>query len=158
MTRRKQGGYFKTERDGPAPLAVQVRHWVRFSEVDPMAIAWHGRYLQYFEIAAEALGRKIGLSYADYFNAQLRAPVVQAHVDYHHPVRLGEQVTIRAQLVWTEAVRLNTEYRVETGAGRLAATGYTVQMLTDAASGVPCYVAPPLLARCRARWRQGELP
>lgn len=156
MIRRRQGGYFKTEPGAPGPVSVQVRHRVQFSEVDAMAIAWHGRYLGFFEIASEELGRRIGLSYADYFAADLRAPLVQVHVDFHRPVTLGENAGIRASLIWTEAARLNTEYTVETEKREIAATGYTVQMLTIGETGEPCFVVPPLLARCRERWQQGE--
>ena len=156
MMRRKKGGYFKAETGAPEPVEVQVRHRVRFSEVDAMAIAWHGRYLQYFEMASEELGRKVGLSYEDFFVAELRGPLAQVHVDFHRPVTLGEHVTIRAQLVWTDAARLNTEYTVETEQGEVAATGYSVQMFTEAETGAPCFVVPPLLARCRERWQRGE--
>ena len=31
---------------------------IRFSEVDSMSIVWHGSYVQYFEDAREAFGRK----------------------------------------------------------------------------------------------------
>lgn len=157
MLRRKQGAYFKREPGAPKPLSVEVRHRVRFSEVDAMAIAWHGRYLEYFEMASEELGRRIGLSYEDYFSADLRAPLVQVHVDFHRPVTLGENVSVRASMVWTDAARLNTEYTIETEKGEIAATGYTVQMLTRGATASPCFVAPPLLARCRERWRKGEI-
>lgn len=156
MMRRKQGGYFKAEPGAPDAVSLWVKHRVRFSEVDAMAIAWHGRYLQYFELASEELARSVGLSYEDYFAADLRAPLVQVHVDYHRPVTLGEEIAIQARLVWTDAARLNIEYTIQTEGGETAATGFTVQMFTDATGGAPCFVVPPLLARCRERWRQGE--
>ncbi len=154
--RRKTDTYFKTEPDTPHPIRLVVRHRVRFSEVDAMAIVWHGRYLQFFEMAAEELARRIGLSYNDYYTAGLRAPLAQVHVDFHHPVRLGEDVSIEARLIWNDAVRLNTEYTVTNEQGRLVASGYSVQMLTEEATGNVCFVMPPLLAACRKRWRQGE--
>lgn len=154
--RRKKGGYFKAEEGSPQPICLRVTRRIRFSEVDAMAIAWHGRYLQFFEMASEELARRIGLSFDDYFGAHLRAPLVQVHVDYHHPLTLGEEVTIEARLVWTDAARINTEYRITNESGRLAATGYSVQMLTDADSGAPCFVVPALLARCHERWCNGE--
>lgn len=153
--RRKKGNYFKPEAHAPAPVGLRVKHRVQFSEVDAMAIAWHGRYLQFFERAAETLARKIGLSYEDYYRAELRAPLVQVHLDYHAPVKLGEEITVEARLIWTDAARMNTEYRVENEQGMLSATGFTVQMFTDAASGAPCYIVPPLVAKCRERWKQG---
>ena len=50
----------------PAPVAVEVKRKLRFSEVDALAIAWHGRYLQFFEDAHTELMRKVGLTYENY--------------------------------------------------------------------------------------------
>lgn len=155
MKRRKKN-YFSTGADEPEALRFRVTHRARFSEVDAMAIVWHGRYLQFFEIAAEELNRRIGLSYLDYRNANLRAPLVQVHVDFHSPVLLGEEVVIEARLIWTEAARLNTEYTVTSQQGMDKATGYSVQMFTDGQTGEPLLVTPPLVAACRARWRNGD--
>ncbi len=154
--RRKTANYFKTAPGSPDPVRITVPHRVHFSEVDAMAIVWHGRYLQFFEIAAEELARWIGLSYEAYFAAGLRAPLAQVHVDFHYPVRLGELVTIEARLIWSDAARLNTEYALLNAQGRLAASGFSVQMFTDGTTGEPCFVIPPLLAACRDRWRCGE--
>lgn len=155
--RRRRGDYFARVPGVPAPVSFTVRHRVSFSEVDAMAVAWHGRYLQFFELAAEALSRRIGLSYSEYFAAGLRAPIVQCHVDYHCPAELEEELSITASLLWTEAARLNLEYAVVKGDGRLAATGYSVQMFTDAVSGEPYLVQPELFRRCLARCLRGEL-
>ncbi len=155
MKRRKRN-YFTTDPGAPEPLRYCVTHRVRFSEVDAMAIVWHGRYLQFFEIAAEELSRRIGLSYLAYRNANLRAPLVQVHVDYYGPVLLAEQVMIEARLMWSEAARLNMEYTVTNEAGTVTASGYSVQMFTDGTTAQPLLVTPPLLAACRDRWRKGE--
>ena len=154
--RRKKHGYFNTEDGAPEPLAVTVRHRVGFGEVDAMAIAWHGRYPQYFALASEELCRRIGLSYRRYYESDLRAPIVQFHVDFHAPVRLDEEIQITARLVWSEAARLNTEFEIRREGGTLAASGYTVQMFVVGQTGEPCVVAPALLAECQRRWKAGE--
>ncbi len=154
--KRKTGGYFRQAENAPEPLRFAVRHRARFSEVDAMAIVWHGRFLQFFEMAAEELCRRIGLSYREYYDANLRAPLVQAHVDFHAPVSLGEVVMVEASLLWNESARLNIEYKVAGRQERVAASGYTVQMFTDGTTGEPYLITPPLLAACRARWLRGE--
>ena len=155
--RRRQGNYFKPLPEAPPPLTTTVRHRASFSEVDAMAVAWHGRYPRFFEMAHEALCRRIGLSYKDFFEAGLQAPVVQLHTDYHRSIRLDEEVVITVKLVWTEAARLNAEYSIVKEDGQLAATGFTVQMFTDGISGEPYLTIPDLLERCRTRWRRGDL-
>jgi acyl-CoA thioester hydrolase len=156
MRRRACATHFARRPGTPAPLVWSVRQRVGFREVDAMAIVWHGRYAEYFEAAATELRRRCGLSYEDFLAARLRAPIVQLHVEYCSPLRLDEEIAICAALVWNEAARLDIEYAVKNGRGELAATGYTVQLFTDAATGQVCLVSPPLLERCRDRWRRGE--
>jgi acyl-CoA thioester hydrolase len=156
MNSRKGQGYFAPLSGAPEPVAAEVRRRIRFSDTDPMAIMWHGRYPLLFEEAAEELGRYCGLSYRDYYAAGLRAPIVKLHIDYFLPLVLDEEVTIRATFVWHDGARLNTEYRIFKEDGALATSGYTVQLLTDAQTGLPCIIVPELLRRCQDRWRTGE--
>jgi len=157
MIQRRRKKYFQREIDAPKPVSIEVKKRVSFSETDPMAIVWHGRYPQYFEMGSEELGRYCGLSYADFFESGLRVPIVQLHVDYFKPLILAELVTVRASYIWNDGARLNTEYLVLKEDGSTAASGYTVQMFVDAKSGKPYMVVPQILERCRKRWRLGEL-
>jgi acyl-CoA thioester hydrolase len=154
--RRKKGGYFQQREGAPAPLVLTIKKRVRFSEADVMGIAWHGRYPAYFEEGSAELSRHCGLSYDEFAEANLRAPIVQLHTDYHRPLALDEEFAVRVSLVWTEGARLNTEYTLIDGKGDIAATGYTVQMLIDSGSGETCLTSPELLERCRRRWKAGE--
>jgi acyl-CoA thioester hydrolase len=153
--RRKKGGYFDVRPGTPDPLTVCCRRRVSFSEVDPLSIMWHGRYPSYFEDANEALGRRCGLSYADFRDAGVLAPIVQFHVDYFDSPLLGEEVSIIGRMIWTEAARIDIEYEIRKENGSLAAAGYTVQMLVTA-EGETLVAPPPLLTRCRERWAEGD--
>ncbi len=155
LPRRRREHYFPRLPKVPPPIEVRVNRRVSFSDADPMGILWHGRYAHCFEQSNETLGRACGMSYEDFIQAKLLAPIVQFHVDYFSPVRLGEEVTTTARLVWNEGARLNIEYEVRHARGSLAATGYTVQMLTTV-EGEPILVSPPLLEKCRKRWLAGE--
>jgi len=153
--RRLKGGYFGIDRDAPPPIVVRLDHRVRFSDVDPMAILWHGRYAKLFEQANEELGRLCGMGYPEFRSHRLQAPIVQLHVDYFAPVTLGEQVTIVGRMIWADGARSNIEYEIRKENGTLAATGYTVQMFVDD-TGMPLLENPVLLDACRRRWRAGE--
>ena len=155
--RRKKEGYFERIKVAPLPVSIRIKRRVKFSEVDVMAIVWYGRYAEFFEEGGAALGEMCGLSYKDFYKANLRAPIVQFHIDYHQPFVLGEEFTICASFIWTEAARLNTEYKLLKKDGSIAVTGYTVQMFTDSATGKPCLVLPKLFERCRKKWKAGEL-
>jgi len=155
LSRRKRGGYFSASDDGPRPVSVRVKRRVAFSDADPMAVLWHGRYAEYFEQANEELGRRCGLSYLDFMRDGLRAPVVQFHVDYFASPRLGEEVTVIGRMFWNEGARINIEYEIRKEDDALAASGYTVQMfVTD--RGEVLVASPALIETCRERWANGE--
>jgi acyl-CoA thioester hydrolase len=153
--RRKKGGYFPAAATDPSPVEVHLTHRVRFSQIDAMAILWHGRYAELFEQGNEELGRVVGMSYPDFYREKLQAPIVQLHVDYFAPLKLGEQATIVARMVWCEGARSNIEYEIRGAGGTLAASGYTVQMFIEQ-DGTPLLASPPLLEDCRRRWLAGE--
>lgn len=154
--RRKIKGYFKHSEGTPGPLVIRVKRRVRFSEVDIMGITWHGRYPVYFEEGSAELGRRCGLSYQDFYDANIRAPIVQLHIDYHRPLYLDEEFTITASYLWSEGARLNTEYSLIKQDGSTASTGYTVQMFIDSITKDAYLSSPDLLERCRKRWKAGE--
>jgi acyl-CoA thioester hydrolase len=153
---RRKTAYFERVPGAPEPIVVEIRRRVRFNEADPMAIVWHGRYPLYFEEASEELGRRCGLSYPEFFEADLRAPFVEYHMDYFKPLFLDEEFTIRASLIWNEGSRLNTEFHLIKQDGSVATSGYTVQLFTDHRTGEPYMVSPKLLEECRRRWKAGE--
>lgn len=155
MKSRKKKEHFERVPGAPEPVVYEVKRRSRFSEVDAMAIVWHGRYATFFEEASAELGRTVGLSYKDFFDAGLRAPIVEFHIDYYKPLYLDEEFTTRASLVWHEGARINTEYQLIKRDGSLAASGYTVQLLVDAGNGEPLYVSPELLIKCREKWKAG---
>ncbi|MCK5494447.1 MAG: acyl-CoA thioesterase [Candidatus Omnitrophica bacterium] len=140
----------------PVPLTVRIEKRVSFSDVDVMGIVWHGRYAKYFEEGFAKIGRQYGLSYKEFYEAGLRAPIVQMHVDYHLPLTLDELCMIEARLIWNEGARINIEYIVIKENAKVAATGYTVQLFIDAKSQEPLIVTPPLLEKCRKKWINGE--
>ncbi|HSQ77321.1 MAG TPA: acyl-CoA thioesterase [Nitrospirota bacterium] len=156
MRKRKKTTYFDRVPGAPDPVVVEMKRRVRFNEADPMAIVWHGRYPLFFEEASEELGRLCGMSYKDFFEAGVRAPIVELHIDYFQPLFLDEEFTIRASLIWHEGSRMNTEFQLIKQNGSLATSGYMVQLFSDHRTGEAYMVSPELLERCRQRWKAGE--
>lgn len=152
--RRKD--YFQKEPNSPLPIEVTISRRLRFSDVDALAIAWHGRYPQFFEEAQTELGHKCGLTYDAFRDEGLAAPIAQIHIDYFRPLLLDKMFTVKASLHWNEAARLNTEYLITGEDGLCACTGYTVQLFVDLKTREPLWLSPDMLIRCRQRWRAGE--
>jgi acyl-CoA thioester hydrolase len=156
MNRRVRTDYFPPVPGAPPPLVVECRRRVRFEECDPLGMVWHGRYAGFFEDGRAAFGEKHGLSYMNMYESNFLAPIVQLHVEFFQPLRFPEEMLIRAELCWTEAARLNFQYRISGTGGEPAAAGITIQLLT-ARDLQPLLVRPPLLEEFWRRWSGGEL-
>ncbi len=153
MSRRSDILYFPQSPDAPPPLIAKVTRKVRFEEVDPLGIVWHGRYPSYIEDGRAAFGERYGLNYLDMYKERFLAPIVQMHLDYHTPLSFPEEFTITAALHWTDAVRLNFQYLITGQEGRVAATGYTVQLLTNFNREV-LLARPPFVEEFCRRWKE----
>jgi len=155
MSMRKKE-YFKIMPGAPADVTFSIKRRASFSEVDVMGIVWYGRYAIYFEEAQRELGSRCGLSYQDFFKANLRAPMVEFHIDYLKPIFLDEEFTVKASLVYSEGAKLTTEYEIIKNDGSIATRAFTVQMFIDSLTNEPCIISPDMLENLRKRWLKGE--
>jgi acyl-CoA thioester hydrolase len=147
--------YFKYQA-GPPPLTVNCQRRVRLEEVDALGIVWHGRYAGYLEDGREEIGRRYGLSYVEFKEAELVLPIRTLHVDYLAPLRYLETFTVETTLHWHEAARLNMEYKIYNQNGELTTRGYSVQMMVDLAGGL-LLEAPLFYRDFQRRWQAGEI-
>ena len=146
--------YFAYNPNDPSPLIAETGRRVRFEEVDTLGMVWHGRYPSYFEDGRRAFGDQYGLTYPVFSEHNVKAPIVQMHFDFKAPLRFDETMKIEITLHWCDAVRLNYSYRIINHRGKVAATGYTVQLLTDLNDTV-LLIAPEWLYEFRKNWRNG---
>ncbi len=86
--------------------------FVRFSEVDSMAVVWHGNYVKYLEDGREAFGREFGMGYNDVFEKGFMTPIVKLDINYTKQTRYGEQVVIETKFVRTDAAKIIFDYRI----------------------------------------------
>lgn len=160
MSARRRAGeapeYFPSEAGGPRPLQIVCSRRVRFEELDPLGIMWHGRYVSYCEDGRVAFGREYGLSYSELMRRETAAPIVRFHLDYFAPLGFDQLVRIETTLHWSAAMRLNFSYAIRKEDGTLAASGYSVQLLTDLAGNV-LFIAPDWVKRFQDNWRAGLL-
>lgn len=147
--------YFPSQEGAPAPLRTVIARQVRFEEVDPLAIVWHGRYPSYFEDARVALGEKYGIGYLDCYGHGILTPIKKMHVDYCRPLRFQEKFTIEGIMHWSEAARINCEFIIRNAEGELTTTGYSVQMMIDGNETIQL-IPPPFYREFLDRWQGGE--
>lgn len=148
--------YFKSIGNSPEPLRSVCQRPVRFEEVDPLGIVWHGRYPSYFEDGREDLGNRFGIGYLDMKANNLAAPIKQMHMDYVQPLRFGDTAHVETLLHYNEAARLNYEFIIRNNAGEITTTGYTVQLFVDG-DGELMMFPPDFYAEFLNRWKAGEL-
>ncbi len=148
--------YFKGMSNAPKPLVIKVERRVRFEEVDSLGIVWHGRYPSFFEDARGALGEKYGISYLDFYNNGIIAPIKKIHIDYHLPLSYPDLFSIEGILHWSDAARLDFEYIIRDSKGALLTTGYTVQLMLDPDKNL-YMVLPPFYMEFCHRWKRGDL-
>ncbi|MBN1926984.1 MAG: acyl-CoA thioesterase [Prolixibacteraceae bacterium] len=86
--------------------------YVRFSEVDSMAVVWHGNYVKYLEDGREAFGREFGMGYNDVFEKGFMTPIVKLDINYTKQTKYGEQVVIETKFVRTDAAKIIFDYKI----------------------------------------------
>ena len=147
--------YFKPVPGSPPPLRAVVKRQVRFEEVDPMGIVWHGRYAGYFEDSRVALGHKYGISYSDFIRQKTPAPIRQMCIEYLAPLFFEDDMEIEAILHWSEAARMGFEYIIRKD-GNVVCTGYTVQLMLDKNAEL-LLSPPPFYLDFLKKWKEGLL-
>ncbi|MBY0398976.1 acyl-CoA thioesterase [Myxococcota bacterium] len=126
---------------GTPAAEVRVSTTIPFHDCDPLGIVWHGRYLEYFELARAELFIGFGLDVPEIRELGYRMVVVDVHCRYTHPLAYGETAEITARL---KAVRplIRVVYNVRNATqGRTSARGHCVLATTDA-KGALFYETP----------------
>ena len=82
----------------PWQISAEIEVTIPFHDVDMMAVAWHGHYFRYIELARCAL-----LDLIDYNYPQMEAsgylwPIIDTRMKYLAPLRFGQRVRVRATL------------------------------------------------------------
>ena len=133
-------------------LSAEVEIEIPFFDVDPMAVAWHGHYVKYFEVARCAMLRKIDYDYPKMHESGYLFPVVELYLKYVNPARYGQLVVVAAELLEYEN-RLKIGYRIRDKATDQRLTkGWSVQVAIDAKTRELQFVSPKiLLEKLRSR-------
>jgi len=113
-------------------LFTEKQFEIRFSEVDVMQVVWHGSYPLYLEDAREAFGLEWGLSYQQYIDVGIYAPIVEMNIKYKQPLRYGMKPVIRITYVPTDAAKVIFDYEIfDPETGTTFITAHTVQVFMD---------------------------
>lgn len=129
----------------PWQLSAEVDVTIPFHDVDMMAVAWHGHYLRYVELARCALLDRIDYNYPQMEASGYLWPVIDVRMKYIAPLRFGQTVRVRATLVEYHN-RLKIDYLLfDPATGQRTSKGYSVQVAVDKKSGEMCLASPRAL-------------
>lgn len=103
-----------------------------------MGVVYYANYFVWFEVARADLLRSLGWSYREMELAGVSLPVIEAHCDYHRPVRYDDELEVRAEGRMLSPVRMEFTYQVVRREDQsVAASGRTVHAALDT-TGKPC--------------------
>ena len=126
-------------------LSAEAEIEIPFFDVDPMAVAWHGHYVKYLEIARSALLAKFDYDYPRMRESGFGWPVVDMRLKYVRPAIFGQLLKVRAEIVEWEN-RLRIEFLIcDKATGAKLNQAYTIQVAVDMATREMRYVCPQVL-------------
>jgi acyl-CoA thioester hydrolase len=125
---------------GLRTMLHKTRLKVRFCEVDPYEVVWHGHYISWFEVGRNDLASRFGLDPMQLREVGLMAPVVDLSCKFKLPARYDEEVTIQTTMQRSETAKLIFSYTVMRDTEMLA-EGSTTHVLTDL-KGTMLYKVP----------------
>jgi acyl-CoA thioester hydrolase len=110
-----------------------------------MAVAWHGHYVKYFEIARCALLDKIDYNYKEMKESGYSWPIIDLRIRFAKPARLGQTIEVVASLTEYE-LRLKIDYLIrDPVSGARLTKGHTIQVAVDQRSGELLLNSPRVL-------------
>lgn len=114
-------------------LTTKTSISARFSEVDMMAVAWHGSYVKYLEDGREDFGKHFGLEYMTFYNAGFMTPIVKMNIEYKSPLLYGQQAEIETVFINSPAAKIRFEYTIKCSkTDKIIASAWTEQVFINA--------------------------
>lgn len=137
-------------------LTHTITRTVRFEEIDAMGVMWHGRYPSWLEDGREALNLVYNITYLRFHEHGVAIPLRIMHFDYLRPLRYPNTYTIRTQLLWKDAARLDFAYQLLDTAGTVMTEASTTQLMVTL-QGDLLLEPPAFFVDFKQRWQAGEL-
>lgn len=126
-------------------LQSEITVPIRFSDADPAGLLFYPRALALAHDAVEAMIAGSALGRDDWFaSPQHLAPLRRAEADFFHPLRPGDQVTLRSAVEKLGETSVTFRVDLLDPAGRTGVTIRTVHVLIDKATGRPAPLTPEM--------------
>ncbi|HUS24281.1 MAG TPA: acyl-CoA thioesterase [Candidatus Binatia bacterium] len=127
--------------------SVAIELSIPFHDIDPLAVAWHGHYAKYLELARCALLESFDYSYEQMAQSGYAWPVIDLHVRYIQAIRFRQNVRVVATLEEWE-YRMKIAYQIlDAASGARLAKASTVQVAVTMPGFEMQLASPDILAR-----------
>jgi acyl-CoA thioester hydrolase len=111
--------------------ATTVELTVPFHDCDPLAVAWHGRYFEYFEASREALLRSVRLDVPDLMQLGIRMFVTEVRCRYNFRLAYADRFAVTSWFTESEPL-IRVAYEIHNlTQNRKSARASTRLALTD---------------------------
>lgn len=125
---------------------------IRFSEVDSLAVVWHGHHVKFFEDGREAFGRQFGLGYMDVYREGFFLPVVDLKCSYKKVILYEDPVVIHTTFIDSRAAKLIFEYKLyHKETKEVYATGSSIQVFLNENRELQLTI-PDFFAAWKEKW------
>ena len=133
-------------KEGALSSSIDVT--VAFHDIDIIGVMWHGHYLKYLETARWSLMDTLDFGFDAMAASGYSWPIVEMHVKYVQPAKLGQRLNVRASLIeWQNRLTVNYLITRADNHDRLA-RAKSVQVAVDAKTNALQFETPqPLLER-----------
>ncbi len=138
------------------PIAETTLVEVAFSDVDVMAVVWHGNYFRYLEAARWRLMDRLHYGYEAMRDSGYLWPIIESHVRHIRGAAFGDRLEVTASLVeWQNRLAIN--YLILDARTHARVTrARTVQVAVHGKTGELQFASPPDFVR-HIESRLGEL-
>jgi acyl-CoA thioester hydrolase len=131
--------------------AVTIEQRIGLHHCDPLGVAWHGRYFEWFEAAGTALFASVDLDVPQIRELGYRMYIVDAQCRYMAPLGYGNVARVTAWFVATSPL-IRVSYDVHNAANeRWSARAVTVLATTGSDGTLLAETPTELLTRLPAR-------
>jgi acyl-CoA thioester hydrolase len=105
---------------------------VRYADVDRMGVAYHSRYIEWFEAARTEMLREMGLPYRQMEDRGFLLPVIEVQCAYRAPARYDDVVEVLTAITEVTRLKIELEYKVRRSeTAILLAEGRTLHCFTN---------------------------
>lgn len=120
-------------------MQTETKIRVRYAETDQMGYVYYGNYAIYLEVARTEWVRRLGISYREMEEDWgIMLPVYSLNIQYRHPARYDDELTILTQVSEPQGARLEFTHQIYDPHQRLIIDAQVVLVFVQKSNMKPC--------------------